>query len=121
VTPLSPFTVGGDDRHVRETAVHPHRLKQLVATVPQGIGAAERARLLAHVQASDSCQVRTERIRQELARALDGDGAERAVDLAMELDGLERVQQRLDRRLTTLVDELTHGPRPVHYDDGVPV
>jgi hypothetical protein len=100
--------------------VHPHRLQQLVASVPEGIGAPERARLLAHVQASDGCRARTERVRQELERALGGDGAERAVDLAVELDGLERVQQRIDGQLTALVDDLCHGPRPVHYDDGVP-
>jgi hypothetical protein len=100
--------------------VHPHRLKQLVASVPEGIDADQRARLLAHVQASDGCRTRTERVRQELQLALGGDGAERAVDLAMELDGLERVQQRVDGWLTALVDQLTHGPRPVHYDDGVP-
>jgi hypothetical protein len=101
--------------------VHPHRLKQLVATVPESVDAAERARLLAHVQASDTCRARVERLRQELRLALGGDGcAERAVDLAVELDGLERVQQRVDGLLTALVDELAHGLRPVRYDDGVP-
>jgi hypothetical protein len=99
--------------------VHPQRLQQLVATVPEGIGADERARLLGHVQASDSCRTRTERVRKDLQLALTGESPERAVDLAIELDGLERVQQRLDRWLTGLVDELTHS-RPVRYDDGVP-
>ncbi|OLT21139.1 hypothetical protein BJF78_08875 [Pseudonocardia sp. CNS-139] len=107
--------------------MHPHRLQQLVASVPEGIGADERARLLAHVRASDGCRVRAERVRAELQQALSGDGADRAVDLAVELDGLERVQQRLDRRLVTLVEELTHGRvhpvrynDPMTYDDGVP-
>jgi hypothetical protein len=101
--------------------MHPHRLQQLVASVPDTVDADQRARLLAHVQASDRCRVRIERIGSELATALDGVGnPDRAVDLACELDGLERVQQRMDRRLTALVEELTTTPRAVTYDDGVP-
>jgi hypothetical protein len=30
------------------------------------------------------------------------------------------VQQRIDRRLTALVEELTSAPPAVTYDDGVP-
>ncbi|MHA6627925.1 hypothetical protein ACU61A_21015 [Pseudonocardia sichuanensis] len=102
--------------------MHPHRLQQLVATVPDNIDADQRARLLAHVQASDRCRVRVERVRAELDEALDGAGtADRAVDLARELDGLERVQERMDKGLCGLVDELTSTPRLVRYDDGVPV
>jgi hypothetical protein len=102
--------------------MHPHRLQQLVASVPDTIEAGQRARLLAHVQASDRCRVRAERVSAELAGALGGAGsADRVVDLACELDGLERVQQRMDRRLTTLVEELTSTPRALPYDDGVPV
>jgi hypothetical protein len=101
--------------------MHPHRLQQLVGSVPDTIEGSQRARLLAHVQASDRCRVRVERVSAELARALDGVGsADRAVDLACELDGLERVQQRMDRRLTALVEELTTTPRALPYDDGVP-
>lgn len=101
--------------------MNPHRLKQLVASVPESIDAEQRARLLAHVQASDCCHARVERARAELRQALDGvGGADRAVDLAVELDGLERVQQRVDRWLAGLVEELTSTPRAVHYDDGVP-
>jgi hypothetical protein len=101
--------------------MHPHRLQQLVASVPDTVDADQRAKLLAHVQASDRCRVRVERVSAELARTLDGVGsADRAVDIACELDGLERVQQRMDRRLTALVEELTSTPRAVTYDDGVP-
>jgi hypothetical protein len=101
--------------------MHPHRLQQLVASVPDALGADQRAKLLAHVQASDRCRVRIERVGAELERALEGVGSsDRAVDLARELDGLERVQQRMDRRLTALVEELTSTPRAVAYDDGVP-
>lgn len=101
--------------------MHPHRLQQLVGSVPDTADADQRSRLLAHVQASDRCRVRIERVTAELERVLDGVGnPDRAVDLARELDGLERVQQRMDRRLTTLVEELTSTPRAVTYDDGVP-
>jgi hypothetical protein len=101
--------------------MNPHRLKQLVSSVPDTIDADQRVRLLAHVQASDGCRVRVERVRAELREALDGaEGADRAVELTCELDGLERVQQRIDGWLTGLVEELTSTPRAVHYDDGVP-
>jgi hypothetical protein len=102
--------------------VHPHRLQQLVASVPESITAEQRARLLAHVQTSDGCRARADRVRHELRRVLDGaeGGADRALDLACELDSLERVQERVDGWLGELVDQLTHTPRVVHYDDGVP-
>ena len=68
--------------------MHPHRLQQLVASVPDTIDADQRAKLLAHVQASDRCRVRIERVNAELDRVLDGVGSpDRAVDLACELDG----------------------------------
>lgn len=103
--------------------MHPHRMHQLVSSVPEGIGADHRARLLVHVQTSAGCRARIVRVRGELKEALEGgDGAgERALDLACELDGLERVQQRVDGWLTALVEELTHVPRTLLYDDGVPV
>lgn len=99
----------------------PLRLQQLVGSVPESIDAAQRARLLAHVQASDGCRSRVDRVRAQLWQALEGgDGAGgRALDLACELDGLERVQLRLDGWLIALVDGMTQGLRVVH-DDGVP-
>ena len=100
--------------------MNPHRLQCLVATVPDSIGPEQRGRLNAHVEAVDSCQARITAIRQALRSALDGRGGS-ALDLACELDGLERVQERLDRYLTNLVDELSRVPQEVRYDDGVPV
>jgi hypothetical protein len=101
--------------------LHPHRLQQLVTSVPETTDADQRARLLAHVQASDRCRVRIEQVGAELRLALDGAAsADRAVDLAAELDRLERVQRRVDGWLIRLVEELGSGPRAVHYDDGVP-
>jgi hypothetical protein len=72
------------------------------------------------VEATDSCRVRIVEVRQALRGALDGRGGS-ALDLAVELDSLERVQERLDRYLTALVEELSHAPREMSYDDGVPV
>jgi hypothetical protein len=99
--------------------VHPHRLEQLVASVPESISPEQRASLLAHVRTSDGCRTRIERVRADLRRALQSDG-DRALDLACELDGLERVQQRVDGWLTALVDDLTRTREAARWNDGVP-
>ena len=100
--------------------MNPHRLQCLIATVPDTIGPEQRGRLDAHVEAVDSCQARIVEVKQALRSALDGRGGS-ALDLACQLDGLERVQERLDRYLTNLVEELTRTSRDICYDDGVPV
>lgn len=99
--------------------MHPHRLQSLIATVPDGIEPGQRARLDAHVQATESCRVRIVEVKQSLRGALDGLGGS-ALDLAVELDSLERVQERLDRYLTALVEELSRTATEVSYGDGVP-
>ncbi|GEL20126.1 hypothetical protein [Pseudonocardia asaccharolytica] len=102
--------------------MHPHRLEQLVASVPATIDPRSRARLDAHSETSEGCRRRIETVRAELERALDGAAdAEGALDLACRLDTLERVQQRLDHRLAALVEALTRTPSAVDYGDGVPV
>jgi hypothetical protein len=100
-------------------AVNPYRLSRLLASVPDAIDAGRRARLLAHVEATEDCRTRTEEARQALDAALGGRGGS-AVDRACELDGLERVQERLDRMLVALVEDLTRAPAESYYDDGVP-
>jgi hypothetical protein len=100
--------------------VNPHRLQCLVATVPDTLGPEQRGRLDAHVEAVSSCCSRIGEVKQALRGALDGRGGS-ALELARELDSLERVQDRLDRYLTELVDELSQAPREVVYGDGVPV
>lgn len=99
--------------------MHPHRLEQLVASVPQGVTPEQRTTLLAHVRASDGCRTRVERVREDLRRALCSDG-DRALELACELDSLERVQQRVDGWLSALVDDLTRTREAARYNDGVP-
>jgi len=100
--------------------VNPHRLQCLVATVPDSLGQDQRGRLDAHVEAVSSCCVRIVEVKRALRGALAGQGG-CALDLARELDSLERVQDRLDRYLIDLVDELSHAPRAIIYGDGVPV
>ncbi len=99
--------------------MHPHRLEQLVASVPDSISPEERTRLLAHVRTVDGCRDRIAHVRTDLRRALDGHGGD-ALDHALELDALERVQQRADGWLTALVTELSGARQAAHYDDGVP-
>ena len=99
--------------------MNPHRLQCLVAAVPNSIGPDDRGRLDAHVQAVEACRGRVVEVKQALRVALDGRGGS-ALELACELDGLERVQERLNRYLTELVDELHRRPVEVSYGDGVP-
>ena len=99
--------------------MNPHRLQCLVATVPDSIEAEQQGRLDAHVDAVESCRSRIAEVKQALRGALDGGGGS-AVELACELDGLERVQERLNRYLTELVGELHRRPAEVSYGDGVP-
>lgn len=99
--------------------MHPHRLEQLVASVPDSVTPEERTSLLAHVRTSDGCRTRIERVKGDLRRALQSDG-DRALELACELDGLERVQQRVDGWLTALVDDLTRTREAARWNDGVP-
>ena len=97
-----------------------HRIEQLEASVPESLAAEQQTRLKAHVQAARGCCERIKEVRRSLDAALAG-GPGSAVDLAVELDGLERVQERLDRRLSTLVDELRQSVAVgSFYDDGVP-
>ncbi len=99
--------------------MHPHRLEQLVASVPDSVAPQQRARLLAHVRAVDGCRDRIQHVRADLRRALSGEGRD-ALDRALELDALERVQQRVDGWLTALVTELSTAGQIPHYHDGVP-
>lgn len=99
--------------------MHSHRLQCLVATVPESIGPEQRGRLDAHVAAVEECRDRAVAVKQALRAALDGRGGS-AVGLACELDGLERAQERLNRHLTELVEELCRRPSELSYGDGVP-
>lgn len=100
--------------------MNPHRLQVLVATVPDSIGADQQGRLQAHIEAVEACRARVAEVKQELGAALTGPSGSAAVDVACRLDGLERVQERLNRLLTELVEELNRHPAEASYGDGVP-
>jgi anti-sigma factor ChrR (cupin superfamily) len=101
--------------------VNPHRLQDRLDSVPESLDASQRARLAAHRSAVEECRERIAELRAELRRVLSGiDGPRSSVEIMIELDGLERVQQRLDSRLSDLCDELTGTAPMVHYGDAAP-
>ena len=103
--------------------MNPYLLEGRVATVADGRDLADtaRARLAAHKATADACRARTAERRSELERVLAGyDGAHDALDLMLELDALERVQDRIDQRLSELCDALSE-PRTPRYGDAQPV
>lgn len=102
--------------------MNPHLLQQRVASVSDtGLDEAARARLAAHKATADACRARARERRGELERVLAGaEGASSALDLMLELDALERVQDRIDHRLADLCDALS-DPVPPRYGDAHPV
>ncbi|KAA1019982.1 hypothetical protein Ae406Ps2_1762c [Pseudonocardia sp. Ae406_Ps2] len=102
--------------------MNPHLLEERVATVNGGRDLADpaRARLRAHKATADACRRRAAERRAELERALAGGTTGDALDLMLELDALERVQDRIDNRLSELCDALTE-PRTPRYGDAQPV
>lgn len=99
--------------------MNPHLLEERVATVTGGTGLAETARasLAAHKATADACRRRTGERRVELEKALSGgDGGRDALDLLLELDALERVQDRIDQRLSELCESLTETRTPRYGD-----
>lgn len=99
--------------------MNPHLLEERVATVTgrDGLTDTARAGLAAHKATADSCRRRTVQRRAELERVLSGnDGSRDAVDLMLEVDALERVQDRIDQRLFEFCESLTE-PRTPRYGD----
>lgn len=103
--------------------MNPHLLDERVATVTRGRELADdtRARLSAHKATSDACRGRISQRRADLERMLAGSGgAQDALDVMLELDALERVQDRIDQRLSELCESLSE-PRTPRYGDAQPV
>lgn len=102
--------------------MNPYLLEERVATVGGAdLADTARARLAAHKATADACRARTGERRAALERVLAGsDGAHDALDLMLELDALERVQDRIDQRLSELCDALSE-PRSPRYGDAQPV
>ena len=101
--------------------MNPHLLQERVASVSESVEGTALSRLAAHKATADACRERARERRGELERVLTGaDGACSALDLMLELDALERVQDRIDHRLAELCDALSE-PRSHRYGDAQPV
>ncbi|MBC3192952.1 hypothetical protein H7X46_17985 [Pseudonocardia sp. C8] len=102
--------------------MNPHLLEERVATVSRtGLADPARARLAAHKATADACRRRTLERRADLERILaGGEGGADALDLMLELDALERVQDRIDQRLSELCESLTEPAVP-RYGDAQPL
>jgi hypothetical protein len=111
-----------------------NQINRLVATVPDTIDARERSRLRVHQEVASQCEMRIRQLRDDLERSLQGrtdagdaassDGRPKpttTLDIACELDALERVQPRVDGWLVDYVASLVSMNPPVDYGDGQPV
>jgi hypothetical protein len=102
--------------------VNPHRLQDRIDSLASSLDASQQARLDAHRHTAEDCRTRIGDLRTELRRALSGlDGPRTALEVMCELDALERVQQRIDSRLSDLCDELSGGAPVVRYGDAAPL
>jgi hypothetical protein len=110
--------------------VKPNQVDQLVGTVPATINPGQRQRLDAYADTVHRCEARIQSLRGELqdafeagngVTALAGAGAEtepnRALNVACELDTLERVQPRVDAWLKQYVDSLISRTTVDTYGD----
>ena len=102
------------------------QIDRLVGTVPDGIEEKSRRRLDGYAAVARRCEERIAALRGDLERALRGAGdfahdrgdldaaSDRALELLVELDSLERVQPRIDAWLRVSVgalsDEVQMGP-----------
>lgn len=100
--------------------MNPHLLRERVASLSENVEGNALSRLAAHKATADACRERARERRSELERVLAGsDGACSALELMLELDALERVQDKIDNRLADLCDSLSE-PRGHRYGDAQP-
>ncbi|RZT87098.1 hypothetical protein EV383_4005 [Pseudonocardia sediminis] len=100
--------------------MNPHLLQERVASVSETVEGTALSRLAAHKATADACRERARERRGELDRALAGaEDTRSALDLMLELDALERVQDKIDHRLADLCDSLSE-PRTQRYGDALP-
>jgi hypothetical protein len=113
--------------------VNLNQIKRLAATVPAGIDARQRARLIGYVDTASRCEARIRWLRDEIERSLQvSNGAletagnpatecNTTLTLACELDALERLQPRVDAWFTDYVAALVAAHSDETYGDGAPM
>ena len=97
------------------------QIERLVNSVPENADDRQRKRVAGYAASARRCEERIAALRPQLEQALRAvdeanthEAADRAIAMLVELDGLERVQPRIDSWLRVsvgaMVDEFQIGP-----------
>lgn len=109
--------------------MNPAQIDRLLASVPAGTGERHRKRVLGYAATARRVDARISVLRLDLERALravddaaaEGRGeeaADTALELARELDSLERVQPRVDSWLRVAVGAVADDPGLAPFGEG---
>jgi hypothetical protein len=109
--------------------VNAAQIDRLLASVPDSVEERHRKRVLGYATTARRVDARISALRVELERALravddavpNGDGeaaADRALELAQELESLERVQPRVDSWLRVAVGAVADDPGLEPFGEG---
>ena len=102
------------------------QIARLLAGVPISVEERHRRRIDGYAATARRADERIIALRIELERALravdeapsESDGADRAIELARELDSLERVQPRIDSWLRVAVGSVSDDPGLEPFGEG---
>ena len=102
------------------------QIDRLLAGVPISVEERHRRRIDGYAATARRADERIAALRIELERALravdeapsQSDGADRAIELARELDSLERVQPRIDSWLRVAVGSVSDDPGLEPFGEG---
>jgi len=102
------------------------QIDRLLAGVPISVEERHRRRIDGYAATARRADERIAALRIELERALravdeapsESDGADRAIELARELDSLERVQPRIDSWLRVAVGSISDDPGLEPFGEG---
>ena len=102
------------------------QIDRLLAGVPISVEERHRRRIDGYAATARRADERIIALRIELERALrvvdeapsESDGADRAIELARELDSLERVQPRIDSWLRVAVGSVSDDPGLEPFGEG---
>ena len=102
------------------------QIDRLLAGVPISVEERHRRRIDGYAATARRADERISALRIELERALravdeapsEADGADRAIELARELDALERVQPRIDSWLRVAVGSVSDDPGLEPFGEG---